>query len=291
MQNGPAAAWAARRGWVPPAGSGIAVLASRDGATLRGATVLPLDRRIAHRQAMVGLEVAVTARLVDLLPLPPTAVIVVASGVDLGTVVAEVRHVACRLLELDEAADPGLTVGVACPDPVRPGTAGELCLYNLHLEALPEALVESAAAAWRANLVTGNGNRVLLLQRFAPPKASAVVYASPNRKRPVLINGRWGLTEGELPADVFEVPADGTGVVERLAWKPTANVTARGGTQTVELAERCRNRRSLSRDSVLRLASQAREAAAAVRRPLALDVAMYGDTPLVLRCRPCDVAS
>jgi hypothetical protein len=279
--------------WAPVGGSGIAVLAGRDDerpAALRaGAMVLPLDRRVARRSAVVGLEVAVTARLLDLLPTPPTAVVVIPSEVDFTAHVSEVGRVARGLFRVD-GQEPVLTVGVACPYPVTPETTEDLNLYNMHLEALPEALVESVAAARRMNLATANGNCVLLLQRFAPPKASAVVSASPNRRLPVRISGRWGLTEAslsEVPADVFEVAPDGRGITEKLAWKPTANVTAHGGTRTVDLAERCRYQRSLSRRTVLRLAALARNAAAAAGRPLTLDVAMLTDRPVVLRCRPC----
>jgi hypothetical protein len=232
---------------------------------------------------MVGLEVAITASLVDLLPTPPTAVVVIPSEVDFSTVVEQVRVVARGLLDAD---DEMLTVGVACPWPVEPGTAGDLCLYNVHVEALTEALVESAATAAREDLATLHGNYVLLVQRFAPPKASAVVYAHPNRRLPVRISGRWGLTEGSMPADLFEVTPDGRGVRETLAWKPTANVSAHGGTHTVDLSMRCRYQSSLSRSSVLRLASLARGAGDAVGHPLSLDVAMYEDGPIVLRCRP-----
>jgi hypothetical protein len=282
----------AQAAWAPVAGSGIAVLAGRDyehPAPLRaGAMVLPLDRRLARRTSAVGLEVSVTARLCELLPGPPTAVIAVPSEVDFGSVVDEVRHVACSLLELDGQSDPLLTVGVACPVPVAPDTAADLNLYNLHRETLPEALVESLATGRRQNLLTGNGNCVLLLQRFAPAKSSAVVYASPSRRLPVRISGRWGITEnGAVPADVFEVAPDGRGVREELAVKPTANVTAHGGTRTVDLSGRCQQRRSLSRTTVLSLAALARKAAVAAGRPLSLDVAMHGELPVVLRCRPC----
>ena len=279
----------ARRGWDPVVGSGVAVLAGRDDdhprALRLGPTVLPLDRRAARRFPMVGAEVAVTASLLELLPTPPTVAVVVPSEVDFSTVVDEVRHISCALLELDEEAL--LTVGLACPAPVAPGTAGDLCLYNLHPDVLTEALVESVAAARRANLVTLHGNSVLLVQRFAPPKASAVVYASPNRRQPVRIAGRWGLTEDSQPADHFEVDPDGRGVRETLACKPTANMTAHGGTQRVDLETACQYQSSLSRASVLGLAAQARAAAATAGQPLSLDVGMYDDTPVVLRCRPC----
>lgn len=288
MHSAAAETWAVGQDWRPVVGSGVAVLAGRDDenpTALRvGPTVLPLDRRVARRTAVVGLEVAVTGSLVDLLPTPPTAVVVVPSDVDFGPVVDTVQHVACALLELSD--DALLTVGLACPTPVPPGTAGDLCLYNLHPDALTEALVESVAAARRANLTTVHGNCVLLVQRFAPAKASAVVLASPDRRQPVRIAGRWGLTEGSMPADHFEVDSDGRGVRETLACKPTANVTAHGGTHTVDLETPCQYQSSLSRASVLSIAAQARAAAVASGYPLSLDVAMYADTPVVLRCRP-----
>lgn len=270
------------------------VLAGRDDArptALRpGAMVFPLDRRVAHRSNVVGLEVAVTASLVDLLPTPPTAVVVVPSEVAIGSVVDQVRHVVCKLLELDRQDDPVLTVGIAYPHVVVPGSAGELCLYNLRPDTLNEAFVESVAAARRGDLATSQGNHVLLVQRFAPPRASAVVYASPNHTEPVRISGRWGLTETnvrDLPSDAFEVAPDGSAVREQLAWKPTANVIAPGGTRTVHLSVRCSHRSSLSRRSVLRLASLARNAASAAGRPLSLDAGISAETPVVLRCRPC----
>ncbi|HET9142513.1 hypothetical protein [Actinophytocola sp.] len=282
-----------RGGRARVAGSGVAVLARRGDqprATRTGATVFPLDRHAAGRVSVVGLEVAVTGRLAELLPTPPTAIVVVPFDADFAGVVEQVRDVTCGLLDLDGRTDPQLTVGVACPWPVAPRTAADLCLYNVHRDALPEALVESVAAAQRDNLFTANGNCVLLVQRFLPPRASAVVYASPDRRTPVRISARWGLTEGSLDADtadLFEVPSDGRGMTETLAWKPTANVTAHGGTHTVDLAARCRNRRSLSRSAVLRLAARARSAAIAVDRALSLDVAMFDEIPVVLRCRPC----
>jgi hypothetical protein len=282
------------RGWAPVPGSGIAVLAGRGAEpspSRTGATVFPLDRRASRRIPVVGLEVAVTASLVDVLPIPPAAIIVVPYQADFAGVAEQVRDVACGLLDLDSRTDPQLTLGVACPRPVVPQTAADLCLYNLHWDALPDALVESVAAARRGNLVTTNENCVLLLQRFAPPKASAVVFASPDRRAPVRISARWGLTEGSLAedvADLFEVPGNGRGMTEKLAWKPTANVTAYGGTRTVDLSARCRNRRSLSRSAVLRLAARARTAAVTVDRPLSLDVAMFDEMPVVLRCRPCE---
>jgi hypothetical protein len=288
MQNRPAESWAVRGSGSGQGVSGVAVLAGRDddrpGALRPGPMIFPLDRRVAPRSAVVGLEVATTARLVELLSLPPTVAVAVPSDVDLEGVVDQVRDVACALLGV---AGEVLTVGVACPGPVPPGTAGELCLYNVPVDALPEALVESAAAAHRANLVTLHGNLVLLVQRFAPPSASAVVHVSADRRQPVRISGRWGLTEDGQPADQFEVAEDGT-VRERLASKPTAQVTATGGTRTVNLSASCADERSLPEEAVLELAACARAAAHATGSPLALDVAMYDGTPLVLRCRPCD---
>jgi hypothetical protein len=245
--------------------------------------VLPLDRRVARRSAVVGAEVATTATLADLLPMPPTAVVVVPSEVDFPAIAERVGSVARGLLAPD---DEMLTVGAACPVPVEPGSAGDLCLYNVHVEALTEALVESVAAAERGNLATLHGNHVLLVQRFAPPQASAVVHASHLPRVAVRISGRWGLTEGRMPADVYEVAEDGRAVREQLALKPTANITAHGGTRTVELSVRCRSQSSLSKPSVLRLAAQARDAAVAVGHPLSLDVAMYDESPIILRCRP-----
>jgi hypothetical protein len=133
--------------------------------------------------------------------------------------------------------------------------------------------------------VTADGNCVLLLQRFVPAGASAVVHASPARRRPVRVDCRWGFTETSSPADTFEVPADGP-VTEKLAWKPTAHVVAPGGTRTVRLPVRWRDRYSLGLETVRRLATLSRDAAVATGRPLSLDIAMGPRGPVVLRCRP-----
>jgi len=158
-------------------------------------------------------------------------------------------------------------------------------MYNQHVDALPEALVEAIAAARRCGLVTPTGNCVLLLQRFVPPTASAVVHVSPDRAVPVLIDGRWGLTEDRSAADTFEVPADGT-VRQSLAWKPTASLAAGGGTHTVPLPTSWRNRYSINRGTVRQLAAMSRDAAVSVGRSLSLDIALEGRGPVVLRCRP-----
>ncbi len=279
----------------PAAGAGpdISVLAgipgeasSGHGALRLGARVFPLRRWMARRIPMVGTEVAVTASLLDQLPSGPTVVIVVAPDVAADAVVDQLLPAAHGMLSRHGADTGPLTVGIASPEPVRSATAGTLAMYNQHLDALPEALVESVAAGRRCGLVTAHGNCVLLLQRFVPATASAVVHASPSRAVPVHVDGRWGLTEASSPADTFEVPADGARIREQLAWKPNAHVVAHGGTHSVSLPESWRRRYSLGRGTVRRLAALARNAAVTAGRPLTLDVALGGHGPVVLRCRP-----
>lgn len=272
-------------------GTDISVLADalpeREGPALRlGARVFPLRRWMARRHAVVGAELAVTASLLDQLPTGPTVVIVVAPEVAADTVVDQLLPAAHGMLTQHGPPTGALTLGVASPEPVRSGTAGKLAMYNQHLDALPEALVEAVAAGRRCGLVTAHGNCVLLLQHFVPATASAVVHVSPARHRPVRIDGRWGLTEVSSPADTYEVPADGTTISEKLAWKPTAHVVARGGTHTVSLPVSWRYRYSLGRGTVRRLAALARNAAVTAGRPLSLDVALGTHGPVVLRCRP-----
>jgi hypothetical protein len=265
-------------------GSDISVLAGRDGhGSLRlGARVFPLSRWMARRHAMVGAEVAVTATLLDQLPTSPAVVIVVAPGVAADTVVDQLLPAAHGML-----ATPGaLTLGIASPDPVRSATAGTLAMYNQHLDALPEALVEAVAAGRRCGLVTAHGNCVLLLQPFVPATASAVVHASPDRRVPVRIDGRWGLTEATSPADTFEVPADGSTIRETLVCKPDAHVVAPGGTRSVSVPVSWRYRYSLGRATVRQLAALCRDAAVTAGRPLTLDIALAAQAPVVLRCRP-----
>lgn len=269
-------------------GSDISVLAGAAGRHGRGelrlgARVFPLRRWMARRHAVVGAEVAVTARLLDQLPVSPTVVIVVAPGVAVGGVINELLAAAHGML--DRAPGP-LTLGIASPEPVRAGTAGRLAMYNLHLDALPEAVVESVAAGRRCGLVTVHGNCVLLLQAFVPVSASAVVAASPARGVPVRVDGRWGLTEASSPADTFEISDDGSTLREALAWKPRANVVAHGGTRSVSLPESWRGRCSLDHATVRRLATLSRNAAVTAGRPLTLDVALGRRAPVVLRCRP-----
>lgn len=268
-------------------GSNVSVLAGASSGTPRlGARVFPLDGRLARRHAVVGVEVAVTASLLDQLPTGPAVVIVVAPGVAADAVVDRLLPAAHGMLS-PSGADPGpLTLGIASPDPVRSATAGTLAMYNQHLDALPEALVEAVAAGRRCGLVTAHGNCVLLLQRFVPATASAVVHASPARDVPVRVEGRWGLTEASSPADTFEVPADGSAIVETVAWKPAAHVAAHGGTQSVSLPVSWRYRYSLGRATVRELASLSRGAAVTAGRALTLDVALGGPGPVVLRCRP-----
>lgn len=271
-------------------GSDVSVLAA-DGVRQRpglrlGARVFPLRRWMARRHGVFGAEVAVTASLLDQLPTGPTVVIVVAPEIEVDGVVGQLLDAAHGMLSLQGPGAGALTLGVASPEPVRSGTAGKLVMYNQHVDALPEALVEAVAAGQRCGLTTAVGNTVLLLQRFVPATATAVVHVSPDRHRPVRVDGRWGLTEVTSPADSFEVPADGTAIREELAWKPTAHVIARGGTHTVSLPVSWRYRFSLGRATVRQLATVARNAAVTAGRPLSLDVALATTGPVVLRCRP-----
>jgi hypothetical protein len=218
------------------------------------------------------------------LPVSPAVVIAVNPEVAVAPLAGEILDLAGGMLDLTGP----LTVGVASPDPVPSGGASGMSLFNLAVEAVPEALVECVATGRRYGLTTRGGSCVLLLQRFAPATSSAEVYASPNPDHPVRISSRWGLPEnGEVNAtsDVFEVAADQ--VRHTLAGKPTASVTAPGGTRTVRLPAHRRHRYSLSRTAVSGLAALARDAARAVGRPLSLDVALVADAPVVVRCRPC----
>jgi hypothetical protein len=274
----------------PESGSDVSVLATApdewSGPALRlGARVFPLRRWMARAHGTVGAEVAVTASLLGRLPTGPTAVIVVAPDVAVASVVDQALPAAHGMLTGGRAAAGSLTLGVASPGPVRSGTAGRLAMFNQHLDALPEALVECVAAARRCGLVTAQGNCVLLLQRFVPATASAVVHASPDRRRPVHVDGRWGLTETSTPADTFEVPVDGA-ISEKLAWKPTAHLVAHGGTHTVKLPPGYRDRYSLRLGAVRALAALSRDAAVTAGRALSLDVALAPRGPVVLRCRP-----
>jgi hypothetical protein len=265
--------------------SDVSVLASTPSLRL-GARVFPLKRWMARRHAVVGAEIGVTASLLDQLPVGRSVVIVVAPEVEADAVVDQLLPAAHGMLAPDEYGSGALTLGITSPEPVRSGTAGELAMYNLHLEALPEALVEGVAAGRRCGLTTVHGNCVLLLQRFVPATASAVVHAHPDRGRAVRVDGRWGLTEASSPSDTFEVPAGGGQIRERLAWKPTAHVVAHGGTHTVSLPASWRYRYSLGRGTVRQLATLSRNAAVTAGRPLSLDVAVAASGPVVLRCRP-----
>jgi hypothetical protein len=237
---------------------------------------------MARQPGVVGDEVAVTARLLDRLPVVPSVVVVVAAGVGTASLVDEVLHGMRGMLDLERA----VTVGVACPAPVAAGPAGGLSMYNQHVDALPEALVEAVAAGRRCGLTTLTGNCVLLVQSFVPAVASAVVHASPGRGTPVRIDGRWGLAEHRSAADTFEVSADGGTVVETLAWKPTASLAAAGGTHTVAMPDSWQHRYSIGRDTVRELAAMSRDAAVTVGIPLSLDIVLGDHGPVVMRCRP-----
>lgn len=278
-----------RPGGEPPElGSEVTVLAAsavaRAGMRV-GARIYPLTRWLARRRPVVGAEVAVTASLLGQLPLSPAIVVVVAPRVTPESLVDQLLPAVRGMLGLDGRDDRAVTVGVACPDPVAPGSAGGLSMFNQHVDALSEALVEAIAAGPRCGLTTSTGTCVLLLRRFVPATASAVVHASPDRTVPVRIAGRWGLTEDRSAADTFEVPADGT-VVQTLAWKPTASLSAGGGTHTVPVPAHRRNRYSIDSGTVRQLATMSRNAAVAVGHSLSLDVALEDRGPVVLRCRP-----
>ncbi|GAB3433789.1 hypothetical protein [Actinophytocola sediminis] len=266
--------------------SDVSVL-SGGGSSLRlGVRVSRLRRWMSRRHAMVGAEIGVTASLLDQLPIRPAVVLVVEPEVEIADVVDRLLTAALGMLDQPEPESATLTLGITSPEPVRSGTAGDLALYNMHRDTMPEALVEAVTAARRCGLTTVLGNCVLLLQRFVPTAASAVVHVHHDRRRSVRVDGRWGLTEMSSPADIFEVPPGGGPIRERLAWKPTAHVMAHGGTHTVTLPASLRYRYALGRTTVRQLAGMSRDAATTAGRPLALDVAMSAHGPVVLRCRP-----
>lgn len=259
----------------------ITVLAPHGTGLQVGARLVPLTRALARQRAAVGAEVAVTAALLDQLPLPRSVVVVVPPDVDASSCVDSLLPAATALL-----GSGALTVTVTCPSPAPHGPGGALSMYNQHAEALPEAFVEAVAGGRRCGLVTPGGNTVLLLQEFVPAIASAVVRVSHDRTLPVRIDGRWGLAEQRSAADTFEVPADGVTVHSQLAWKPTASLAAAGGTQTVAMPYGWQYRHSLGRDTIRQLAALSRNAAVTAGAALSLDIAVGGRGPVVLRCRP-----
>ena len=271
------------RSTAPPTEAEITVLAAARGALRAGIRVFTLGRWMARRPAVVGDEVAVTARLLDQLPVVPAVVVVVAPGVAVQSCVDDLLPGVRGMLGTLGA----FTVNVACPGPTAPDMAGVLAMYNQPVDALPEALVEAVEAGRRCGLTTADGSCVLLLQRFVPGDASAVVHASPHRTTPVHVDGRWGLTDRWSAADEFVV--DGARVRETLAWKPTASVAAAGGTHTVATPEKLRRQGSLPRDTVRQLAAMAKDAAVTAGRRLVLDIVLGEHGPVVLRCRPSPV--
>lgn len=259
----------------------ITVLAARGTGLQVGAHLVLLTSALARQRSVVGAEVAVTARLLNQLPLTRSIVVVVPPEVAASSCVDSLLPAATALL-----GRGALTVTVTCPSPAPHGPGGALSMYNQHAEALPEAFVEAVAGGRRCGLVTSTGNTVLLLQEFVPATASAVVRVSHDRSVPVRIDGRWGLAEQRSAADTFEVPADGVTVHERLAWKPTASLAAGGGTHTVAMPVEWRGRHSIGRDTVRQLAALSRDAAVTAGTALTLDIVLGGRGPVVLRCRP-----
>jgi hypothetical protein len=248
----------------------VTVLAAGHGS---GARILQLEPSLAHRPAVVGAEVAVTAGLATQLPYARSVVAVVPP-----TLPAE----SCAL---PVSPADAVSVTVTSPSPARPGPGGTLSMYNLPASALPEAFVEAVAAARRCGLVTAVGNVVLLVQEFVPATASAVVRAWPDPTAPVHVDGRWGLAEQRSAADTFEVSTDGA-VQETLVLKPTASVAAAGGTHTVTMPSDWQQRTSLDRATLRELASLSRAAAATAGVALSLDYVLGDAGPVVVRCRP-----
>lgn len=255
----------------------VTVLASAAAGIRPGARVFPLDRSLRGQHSLVGAEVAVTASLIDMLPVSRTVAVAVLPDLAVEPVVAPVLAAVRGILGQPGDSPSTLTIAVAGSDAVT--------MYNLPVDAVGEAMVEAVAVGRRTGLTTPLGNCVLLLQRFLPATASAVVHASHRPHLPVGVAGRWGL-ESTGAADTFEVAASGDGVRGTLADKPTATVVTGGGTRTVALPENWRHRASLTRDTVRRLATMSRNAAVAAGRPLALEFAMSGRTPTLLRVRP-----
>jgi hypothetical protein len=274
----PTAKWASEEPPRPEAE--ITVLAQHGTGLQVGARLVPLTRALARQRAVVGAEVAVTAALLDQLPLPRSVVVVVPPDVDASSCVDSLLPAATALL-----GRRALTVTVTCPFSVPHGPGGALSMYNQHTEALPEAFVEAVAGGRRCGLVTPGGNAVLVLQEFVPAIASAVVQVSPDRTAPVCIDGRWGLAEQRSAADTFEVPADGVTVHSQLAWKPTASLAAAGGTRTMALPAGWQHRHSLGRDTIRQLAALSRDAAVTAGAALSLDIVLGRRGPVVLRCR------
>jgi hypothetical protein len=233
---------------------------------------------MARRPGLVGDEVALTARLIGHLPIAPAVIAVIADDAD--DALAELVHPVLALL----APSGSVNLHVACDDATA--LAGALAMYNQPPEALPEAVVEAVAAARRCGLTTVSGSTVLLFQRFVPAVASAVVRASTDPAKPVVIDGRWGLTERRSAADTFEVTADGTTIRETLARKTTASLAAAGGTHTVVMPVGWQDRYSIGPGTVRWLAALARKTAAIAGTPLALDIVLGDRGPVVVRCRP-----
>jgi hypothetical protein len=252
----------------------VTVLAAGVAGLRPGARLLPLTHSLSRRPLVVGTEVAVTASVADRLPFAPSLVVVVPPDVPASS---------CVLPAVGNGH--ALTVTVTRPSPAPHGPGGALSMYNLHVDALPEALVEAVAAARRCGLITSLGNVVLLLQDFVPAAASAVVRVSPDPAVPVRIDGRWGLAEQRSAADTFEVPTDGT-VLETLAWKPTASLAAAGGTHTVAVADDRQRQYSLEPSTIRQVATLSRAAAMSAGVALSLDVVVGDQGPVVLRCRP-----
>jgi hypothetical protein len=112
--------------------------------------VMPLDRRLAARGGTLGAELALTASLLDVLPVGPAVVIAVHSEVAVAPLAGRSSTSPAACSDLTGSA---LTLGVANPDPVPSGASG-MSLFNLAVDAVPEALVECVAVGRRYGLTT-----------------------------------------------------------------------------------------------------------------------------------------
>jgi hypothetical protein len=260
----------------------VTVLATSGAGLQVGARLVPLTRALARQPSVFGAEVAVTASLLDQLPLARSVIVVIPPDIAAESCVDSLLPAAVGLVGGGHA----LTVTVTCPTPKQHGPGDTLALYNLHADALPEAFVAAVAGGRRRGLMTSTGNIVLSLQRFVPAIASAVVLASHDLTAPVRIDGRWGLAEQRSAADTFVVPADGVTVRATPARKPTASLAAAGGTRTVAMPITWQHRYSLGQDTIRQLAALSRDAAVTTGTPLSLDIVLGVRGPVVLRCRP-----
>jgi len=249
---------------------------------------VPLSDPRCTDRAFAGDEVAVIARVADLLPAPPTTVVrgplrAWDTGVDPGPLPPELVR---RIMHPDM---PFVTLRawlVATDGATRP--LGPR-LYNIDHTAVADAAIEFAALGRRDPHATDAHGIALTMQRFIAADVSVQVTV-PHDGGPILLRSSWGIQEepGAGPGeDLLEL--DGpelTATGHRIAGKVVATVADVVGTRSVEVPPERRHSPALPVDQARAIARSCLLAVQRLGGGAELELAIEGGSVYLLTGRP-----